>query len=149
MERTRIFPEMPDFMANIAPDVWTAPFWEAASEHRLTAPKCTNCGEFRMPPAPFCWNCRAQDVEWIELSGRGTVFTFVIVRKPLIPQLASTIPNVVVVVDLEGAPGCRLVGNLLQIEPEAVEIGLPVVVAWDDIDDVITIPRFVPQLLPA
>jgi hypothetical protein len=145
MNRTRIFPEMPDFMANIAPDVWTAPFWEATREHRLTAPKCTSCGEFRMPPAPFCWNCRTQGLEWIELSGRGTVFTFVIVRKALIPQLADAIPNVVAVIDLEGAPGCRLVGNVLQIEPEAVEIGMPVVVAWDDIDDMVTIPRFVPD----
>jgi uncharacterized OB-fold protein len=144
MERTRIFPEMPDFMADLAPDEWTAPFWQAASEHRLVAPKCTVCGAFRMPPAPFCWNCRNQDVEWVELSGRGTVFTFIITRQPLIPQLKDAVPNVVAVIDLDGAPGCRLVSNVLQIDPEAVEIGLAVKVAWDDIDDHATIPRFVP-----
>ena len=54
-------------------------------------------------------------------------------------------PNVVAVIDLDGAPGCRLVSNVLQIEPEAVEIGMPVVVAWDDIDETVTIPRFVPD----
>lgn len=144
MERTRIFPEMPDFMANLSPDVWTEPFWLAASEHRLVAPRCTNCETFRMPPSAFCWKCRRQDVEWIELSGRGTVFSFVIVRHALIPQLQDAIPNVVAVVDLDGADGCRLVGNVLDVEPEAVEIGMPVVVAWDDIDDRVTIPRFVP-----
>ena len=144
MERTRIFSEMPEFMANLSPDEWTLPFWQAASEHRLVAPTCTGCGAFRMPPAPFCWKCRQQDVEWIELSGRGTVYTFVIARQALIPQLADAIPNVVAVVELEDAPGCRLVGNVLQIEPEAVEIGMPVVVAWDDVNDVVTIPRFVP-----
>jgi uncharacterized OB-fold protein len=150
MERTRIFPEMPDFMANLSPDESTLPFWQAASEHRLVAPRCTNCGAFRMPPSPFCWKCRTQDVEWIELSGRGTVFTFVIARKALIPQLEAAMPNVVAVVDLEDAPGCRLVGNVLQIEPEAVEIGMPVVVAWDDIDETTTIPRFVPaQSVPS
>ena len=144
MKRSRIFPEMPDFMANLSPDEWTLPFWQAASEHRLVAPKCIHCGAFRMPPSPFCWQCRRQEVEWVELSGRGTVYTFVIARQALIPQLADAMPNVVAVVVLDDAPGCRLVGNVLQIEPEAVEIGMPVVVAWDDIDDTVTIPRFVP-----
>ena len=144
MERTRIFPEMPDFMARLNPDPWTEPFWQAASEHHLVAPKCTNCGEFRMPPAPFCWKCRHQDVEWIELSGRGTVYTFIIARRALIPQLEPAMPNVVAVVELDDAPGVRLVGNVLAIDPEAVFIGMPVEVAWDDIDETITIPRFVP-----
>jgi uncharacterized OB-fold protein len=144
MRRARVFPEMPDFMANIAPDVWTAPFWEAAGEHRLVAPRCVACGAFRMPPGPFCWQCRTQAVDWVELSGRGTVFTFIIARRALIPQLADAVPNVVAVVDLDGAPGCRLVGNVLGIEPEAVSIGLPVVVEWDDIDDRVTIPRWIP-----
>jgi len=144
MERTRIFPEMPDFMARLNPDPWTEPFWQAASEHRLVAPKCTNCGAFRMPPSPFCWSCRRQDVEWVELSGRGTVYTFIIARRALIPQLAPAMPNVVAVIELEDAPGCRLVGNVLGIDPEAVEIGMAVEVAWDDIDETVTIPRFVP-----
>lgn len=145
IERTRIFPEMPDFMAELAPDPWTEPFWRAAGEHRLVAPRCTNCGTFRMPPVPFCHTCRHQDVEWVELSGRGTVFTFVITRRALIPQLEDAVPNVVAVIDLEGAPGCRLVSNVLEVDPEAVEIGLPVVVAWDDVNETVTIPRFVPD----
>jgi uncharacterized OB-fold protein len=144
MQRKRIFPEMPDFMANLSPDEWTTPFWQAASEHRLVAPKCTSCGAFRMPPSPFCWNCRHQDVEWIELSGRGTVYTFVIARQALIPQLQAAMPNVVAVIELDDAPGCRLVGNILEVDFDAVEIGMSVVVAWDDIDDTVTIPRFVP-----
>jgi len=144
MERTRIFPEMPEFMANLSPDEWTLPFWRAASEHRLVAPKCIHCGAFRMPPTPFCWKCRRQEIDWIELSGRGTVYTFVIARQALIPQLADAVPNVVAVIELDDAPGCRLVGNVLNVEPESVEIGMPVVVAWDDVNETVTIPRFVP-----
>ena len=53
--------------------------------------------------------------------------------------------DVVAVVELQGAPGCRLVSNVLEIEPEAVAIGLPVVVAWDDVTESVTIPRFVPD----
>ena len=144
MERTRIFPEMPDFMAYLSPDVWTEPFWTAASEHRLVAPKCTSCGEFRMPPAPFCWSCRGQDVEWVELPGRGTVYTFTVTRQALIPQLKGSVPYVVAVVDLEGAPGARLVGNIVDVDPDTVCVGMAVTVTWDDLDEHTTIPRWSP-----
>jgi uncharacterized OB-fold protein len=136
---------MPDFMANLSPDEWSAPFWLAASQHRLVAPRCTTCGAFRMPPTPFCWNCRQQEVAWLDLSGRGTIFTFIVTRQALIPQLADAIPYNVSVVDLEGAPGCRLVSNVLNVDPAELEIGMPVKVAWDDITDTVTIPRFVPD----
>ena len=145
MERTRIYPEMPAFMANLSPDEWSAPFWVAANEHRLVAPRCTTCATFRMPPTPFCWNCRHQEVEWVELPGRGTIFTFIVTRQALIPELVDAIPYTVAVVELEGASGCRLVSNILQADPDELEIGMPVKVAWDDVTETVTVPRFVPD----
>ena len=136
---------LPPELARVQPDPMTEGFWENCRRHVLSVQRCTNCGTFRMPPVPFCHTCRHQDVEWVELSGRGTVFTFVITRRALIPQLEDAVPNVVAVIDLEGAPGCRLVSNVLEVDPEAVEIGLPVVVAWDDVNETVTIPRFVPD----
>jgi uncharacterized OB-fold protein len=97
-----------------------------------------------MPPSPFCWKCRSQDVDWVELSGRGTVFTFSVARHPFIPQLADAVPYVIAVVELEDAPGVRLIANVIDIDPEEVRIGMPVSVAWDDIDANTTIPRFTP-----
>jgi len=128
----------------LTPSPSTEPFWRAAAEHRLVVPRCTACGTYRLPPTPFCWKCRRQGIDWIELSGGGTVYTFVIARQALIPQLADAVPNVVAVIELDDAPGCRLVGNVLNVEPESVEIGMPVVVAWDDVNETVTIPRFVP-----
>ena len=130
-------------IAALNPDTWTAPFWEAALEHRLVAPRCTACNAFRLPPAPFCWRCRKQEAEWVELTGEGTVYTFTITRRALIPQLEGCIPYVVVVVDLDGAPGARLIGNLLGSDPDTVHIGMRVRVQWDDVTDDTTIPRFV------
>ncbi len=140
----RVAPSIPASLAELSPDTWTAPFWESAHEHRLVAPRCTKCGTFRMPPSPFCWKCRSQDVDWVELSGRGTVFTFSVARHPFIPLLADAVPYVIAVVELEDAAGVRLVANLIDIDPEEVRIGMPVSVAWDDIDANTTIPRFAP-----
>ena len=143
MERKRVAPEMPAALARLAPDPWTEPFWSAAREHRLVAPRCQGCGAFRMPPSPFCWKCRSQAVDWVELSGAGSVYTFNVTRQALIPLLRPSIPYVIAVVEMEGAPGVRLVGNVIDVEPGQVRIGMPVRVAWDDVDDETTIPRFV------
>jgi uncharacterized OB-fold protein len=141
---SRIAPQIPAELSTLHVAPYTAPFWEAALEHRLVAQRCPKCGEFRMPPSPFCWACRAHDADWVELPGTGTVFTYNVTRKALLPLLADMIPYVVAVVDLDGAPGARLVSNLLDIDPDDVRIGMRVKVAWDDIHERTTIPRFVP-----
>ncbi len=56
-------------------------------EDRLVAPRCTNCGTFRLPPPPFCFVCQHRDVEWVELPGTGTVYSFTVVRHPLARML--------------------------------------------------------------
>jgi uncharacterized OB-fold protein len=135
---------LPADLVDLHPDAWTRPFWEAAREHRLVAPRCLSCGSFRMPPGPYCHVCRTQSVEWIELSGDGTVFTFTVVRHALIPALVGAVPYVVSVVDLTDAPPARLVAALVDVDPESVCIGMPVTLVWDDIDDDQTVPRFTP-----
>src|SRR4030088_1603368 len=99
-----IGPTLTHELVNLHADRWTAPFWQAAHDHRLVAPRCTTCGTFRMPPGPFCWRCRDQEVDWVELSGRGLVFTYCITCHALIPQLKDYIPYVTAIIELEGAP---------------------------------------------
>ena len=115
----------------------------------LKTPKCTNCGTFRMPPSPFCFICQTRDVEWVELSGLGTIYTFTVVRHPLHPDLAAICPYVSGVVELDGTQGAgaRMLVNIIDCDPDAVRIGDRVQIAWDHVNDEMTTPRFRP--LPA
>jgi hypothetical protein len=140
----RIAPRMPAELAQLHADRWTEPFWVAAKQHRLVAPRCMRCNEFRMPPTPICWNCRDQAVDWVELSGLGSVYTFTTTRHPFASFMRDAVPYVIGVIALDDAPGCRLVCTVIDTIPEAMRIGLKVGVVWDDIDDDITIPRFAP-----
>jgi len=124
----------PQSLGAIHPDTFTEPFWVAASEHRLVCAQCSACGTFRMPPAAFCPACRSQDVTWVELTGRGTVFSFTVARHALTPELAGCLPYVVAVVDLDGAPGARLISNIIDTEVEDVRIGMPVELVWEDVE---------------
>ena len=120
----------------------TEPFWQAAAEHRLVVPRCTSCGTYRLPPAPFCFNCRAQEVEWIDHDGAGEIYSFTVIRHAVIPQVAEALPFVAAVVELPGTGGCRLVGNVVDCDPGAVRIGLPVTLDWYDVRAGESVPVF-------
>ncbi len=122
----------------------TEPFWDAARAHRLVVQRCTSCGAFRLPPAAFCWNCRSQDVEWVEHDGAGDLYSYTVLRHPVIPSMADALPIVVGVVELPGTNGCRLVGDVIGCAPEAVEIGMPLVLDWYDVDEG-SVPCFRPR----
>ncbi len=128
----------------IRPDTWTEPFWAAAAEHRLVCARCADCGRYRMPPGPFCPACRSQALEWPELGGRGTIFSYTVVHHPVTAALRDAVPYAVAAVTLPDAPGARLVGNLVGIDSETLGIGLEVQVEWADIREGVSVPRFRP-----
>ncbi|MDB5445738.1 MAG: acyl dehydratase [Phenylobacterium sp.] len=127
----------------ITTDPDTEPFWEAAKAGRLTACQCGDCGTFRMPPTPFCPKCRSKAKTWPELSGAGVVYSYAVCHRSPYPDVAD-FTYVPVVVDLDGAPGARLVSNLVDVDPETVEIGMKVKVAFNPIRDGWMLPIFTP-----
>ncbi|MCP9948257.1 Zn-ribbon domain-containing OB-fold protein [Actinomadura madurae] len=139
---TRPAGALPADFADIHPDGWTEPFWLATREHRLTIPKCADCDTFRFPPGPFCHVCRHQEVEQVEISGAGTVYTYTVVRHAVVPALAGSVPYVIAVLEFDDAPGIRMIANIVESDVDAVRVGSRVQLAWDDIDDEVTVPRF-------
>jgi uncharacterized OB-fold protein len=134
----------PEELISLTPDVYTQPFWDAALEHRLTIQRCTACGTFRLPPTGFCWKCRSQDVEWVELEGRGTVYSFTVVWHPLLPDFADSVPYVPAVVELPDTNGCRLIGAMADVATEDVKVGMEVELVWRDVRDGVTVPTWRP-----
>ena len=133
----------PDGMPPPLADATTLPFWQAAAEHRLVVQRCTGCGHTRLPPAPICPECRSAASDWKTVSGRGEVYTYTIVHRPIAAN--QTLPFVIAVIALEGAGGVRLISNLVETPPEQVAVGLPVEVAWEDMSADLAIPRFRPR----
>jgi uncharacterized OB-fold protein len=130
---------IPGEHVRIAVNKDTEPFWQAARERRLVAPQCTDCHTFRLPPTPFCPNCRSKAVNWVELSGQATVYSFAVVHGfPGMPDLVL----VPAVLDLPDAPGARLVSNIVDIAPADVAIGMSVRVGFSRITDGWMLPVF-------
>lgn len=123
-------------------DAVSAPYWEAARRHRLVLQRCGECAAYQFPPLPACRSCHSTAVAWVEVSGRGTVFTFTVMHDTLIPGLEP--PYVVALVAPEEAPALRITANILECSVAAVRIGMPVGVCFQDLGGV-TLPQFRPR----
>jgi hypothetical protein len=133
----------PSMMKDPFADASTQPFWDAAAEGRLSAPRCTVDGTVVLPPQPFCFTCQSQSFEWVDLPGTGTIYTFTVVRHPLAPQLAYVVPYVSGVIELDGTQGAgaRLMLNITDADPETVKIGDKVRVWFDQVSETLPLPR--------
>lgn len=129
---------LPPDAIRITTDAHTEPFWLAAKEGRLVAPRCTACGTFRFPPGPYCPECRTQAVDWVPLTG-ATVFSYTVVRG--LPGMKDLV-LVPVVVEFDDAPGVHVVTNLVDVDPDDVRVGLPLAVDFVPIADGWRLPVF-------
>ncbi len=68
-------------------------FWfEGARAHKLLIQHCTSCGTLRHPPLPACAVCGSLDWDTVESSGRGTLYSYVVVHYPQVPAFEYPLP---------------------------------------------------------
>ena len=116
-------------------------YFEAAGEGRLLVKKCNACAKVYFPPRPFCPACAVRDVAVFAASGKGRLYSYVIHHRP-VPGF--TPPYAITVVELDEGP--RMMTNIIDCPqtPEALELDMPVEIAFEKLDDEITLPLFRP-----
>ena len=123
-------------------DEETKPFWDWCKKHELRVQKCLGCGKLYYPVSPICPHCLNMGFEWAKLSGQGQVYSFIVVRRRYHPGFAPDIPYVVAIVKTE--EGIRMLSNVVGVKPDAVKIGMPVEVVFEDVSPDFTLPKFRP-----
>ncbi|HTO55223.1 MAG TPA: OB-fold domain-containing protein [Myxococcota bacterium] len=114
------------------PDGLDRPYWDAARRHRLMAQRCNACGAWQWAPEWICHACRSFEIGWAEVPGNGRIFSWQRVWHPVHPALVGAVPYVVVLVELPGADGIRMIGNLAGDPRAPVEIGAEVEPLFED-----------------
>src|SRR6185437_5553193 len=74
-----------------APTLETRPYWEGCKRHELRIQRCGGCGRYQFYPRIYCAQCFDDRVEWVTASGRATVLSFTIVRRPVSPAFAADV----------------------------------------------------------
>lgn len=119
----------------------TQPFWDATKEHRLMLQRCAN-GHVFYYARTHCPECLSNDLEWAEASGRGTLYSYTVARRPQSPEFAEDVPYIIAAITLEEGP--RITSLLVEADPDNVAIDGAVEVAWDDVSDDVSMPYFRP-----
>jgi uncharacterized OB-fold protein/acyl dehydratase len=102
-------------------------FWDGVNAHELRIQKRPD-GNLHHPPVPALWQDKELPIEYQAASGKGTVFSFVVHHAPKVP--GRTLPFVIALVELE--EGVRMLGELRNVDPAKVEIGMPVRATYID-----------------
>ncbi|MCC7076466.1 MAG: OB-fold domain-containing protein [Acidimicrobiia bacterium] len=116
-------------------DELSEPFWEGCREHRLCIQRCDACGHWRHYPRPSCPKCLSLDFSWTEVSGHGTLASWVVAHPPVLPYFADKVPLPVVLVELDEASHLRLVGGLREADAATLEIGMRREVVFEDVTE--------------
>lgn len=141
---------MPDLSRPLL-DPDAEPFFEGTRNGELRVQKCPDTGRLIFPPRPMSPWGKRRTPEWVTVSGRGTLWSYSVPHPPLMPPFTDLAPYNVVIVALDEDPKVRLVGNLVEseggpinaVDPSTIEIGMPVRVVFEKLDDEITIPRWI------
>lgn len=103
-------------------------FWAGVAAHELRI-QTREDGSLQHPPVPALWKDKSEQTDYVVSSGRGTVYSFVVHHAPRVPG-RTRFPFVIALVELE--EGVRMLGELRDIEPAEVRIGMEVEVEFLD-----------------
>ena len=132
-------------------DPHAAPFFEGCRAGELRMQQCAETGRLIFPPRPLSPFAPRTRPTWTTVSGRGTIWSFVVPHPPLLPPFTELAPYNVIAVALAEDPSVRLIGNLLPeegaaidaLDPATIEIGAPVRAVFERVNDALTLPRWV------
>ena len=105
-------------------------------------PRCKNHNGFFFYPRDLCPVCLSPDIEWAKVTGKGRVYAYTVVYQPNDPLFAEDAPYTYAVIQLD--EGARMISNVIEIDPEKVEIDMRVEAVFEDITDEWTLVKFKP-----
>ncbi len=115
-------------------------FWDGCKDGKLLIQRCKSCGILRHPPGAVCIKCHSFEWDTVPASGRGTLYSFVVMHYPEVPPFDY--PNPIGLVELE--EGTRLIAGLIDVNPKALKIGMKLQVKFRTFDDELVLPLFQP-----
>ncbi|MGE4244271.1 Zn-ribbon domain-containing OB-fold protein [Ramlibacter sp.] len=125
-----------------ADDILQEPYWKHLAEGRLALQRCTQCGTFRHPPSEICHRCHSFGVEWTEVSGKGSLYSFTVARHSVHASLDAKVPYAIALVQLDEGP--RIVSGIPGALAKDLRIGMRLACRVTPVSDGFALPYFHP-----
>lgn len=117
-------------------------FFAAAAEGRLVIQRCPVCGRSVFYPRTLCPHCHRGTPAWIDASGQATLYSFSVLHRAGHPGFGADVPYIVAIVDLQ--EGVRMMANIVNVAPDEIELGMPLMVTFERRTADFVIPQFEP-----
>jgi hypothetical protein len=124
------------------PTKWSKPFWEGTKQHKLLLKRCKDCGHIDHPPYLYCTECMGENSEWIEASGKATLYAFAVNEYGVPYPFMVELPYVVALVDLKEGP--RMISNIVDSDQRELKNGMELEVVFDDLSPEVSLPKWRP-----
>lgn len=98
-----------------------APFWDGLAQGEIRAQFCAACAAHVFYPRPFCPRCGSRALDWTVLEGQPTLYSFTVADVPVSPEFAGEPARIPAIVAIGAV---RMASTLVEVEPEAVRIGM-------------------------
>jgi uncharacterized OB-fold protein len=121
------------------PDEASAPFFDGAARGELMLQRCGSCAAFMWPVKPRCVECFSDNIEWVPGSGRGELYSFVVVH-----QRYPGFEEPYVLATVETTEGVRFETSIVGAEADELEIGMPLEVVFEPVSEDVVVPKFKP-----
>jgi uncharacterized OB-fold protein len=119
------------------------PFFEGARQGELRLQRCDACGQYWFPPSTSCPRCLSVKWAWVPVSGRGRVWSWVVMHQRYFKEFEGDLPYNVAFIQLDEGP--FMMSTLVGIAADAIRCDLPVQVIFEPATDEIAVPKFRPR----
>lgn len=114
------------------------PFWEGCRSHELRYQRCAACGSANFPPTERCRQCLSADLGWNRGSGRGEIYSWTVVYRPVTAEFAPPYAPAIITLD----EGYQMLTNVVGVSPDELAVGMRVSVEFHATGPDVTLPYF-------
>jgi len=115
------------------PTPTSQPFWDGLRRHEVWVQFSPSLDAYVFYPRVLAPGTLADDLEWRQISGAGKLVSFAVAERPVAPQFADAVPQLLGVV--EWTEGPRFATELVDVDPAALKVGMPVTPVFTDCPD--------------
>ena len=112
------------------PTPTSQPFWDALRRHKLTLQHCRDCNEYVHYPRSRCPYCLGENLDWRDVEGNATLYTYTIARRPTAPQFQDEVPQKIAIVELDEGP--RMTTTLVNVTEDSIQVGMRLRPVFED-----------------
>jgi hypothetical protein len=118
------------------------PYFDAMADGKVLVQHCPDCDTWLAPGAVLCENCGSTAIVWREASGRGEIYSYVVMHRSFDPAFEAMVPYNVCLIEL--AEGPRLLANVVGVANSDLTIGCPVQATFEKVGEGLPLLKFKP-----